>query len=202
MIPTSRKRLGERILRESSRLCVVIGAILIVIFLYDWVDARAYQVRYARHFDSFERSENAAPSAQSSQPPQAGSAIGKIQVPRLGLSVVVLEGDDGRTLRLGAGHIPGTALLGQRGNAVVAAHRDTFFRPLHLVQSGDLIRVLTEHGSYNYRVELTEVVSPDDVRVLEPTTEPTLTLVTCYPFFYVGPAPQRYVVRALLLGNS
>jgi len=127
------------------------------------------------------------------------SPIGRIELPRVNLSAVAREGVDERTLDLAVGHVPGTALPGDAGNAAFAAHRDTFFRPLRRVHTGDVVSVTTPRGSYRYLVTSTRVVNPDDVSVLDPTSEPTLTLVTCYPFTYVGSAPYRFVVRAELL---
>ena len=127
------------------------------------------------------------------------SLIGRIELSRVNLSAVAREGVDERTLDLAVGHVPGTAFPGDASNAAFAAHRDTFFRPLRRVNTGDVIRVTTPRGTYRYLVTSTRVVSPDDVTVLDPTSEPTLTLVTCYPFTYIGSAPYRFIVRAALL---
>jgi sortase A len=119
-----------------------------------------------------------------------------MEIPRLGLSMVVAEGIDGRTLRRAIGHIPGTALPGQLGNVGIAGHRDTFFRPLEDIHVDDIIEITTPWGEYRYRVVSSRVVSPDDVAVLDPTSNEVLTLVTCHPFYFVGPAPNRFIVRA------
>ena len=128
----------------------------------------------------------------------AASALWRIEVPRINLSAVAQEGVDTRTLRRAVGHIPGTAWPGKRGNAAFAAHRDTFFRPLKGVRPGDEVIVTTPEGVYRYAVTGTRVVEPTDVSVLDPTSATTLTLVTCYPFDYIGNAPQRFIVRATL----
>jgi LPXTG-site transpeptidase (sortase) family protein len=112
------------------------------------------------------------------------------------LSVVVLHGSDPRTLRRGPGHLEGTALPGESGNAVIAGHRDTFFRPLRDVRRGDDVFVTTPLGRLHYRVTSLRVVHPRDLRVLRPTRQATLTLITCYPFWVLGDAPDRYVVQA------
>ena len=109
---------------------------------------------------------------------------------------MILVGDDGKALRLGVGHIAGSALPGEQGNVVLAGHRDTFFRPLRKIRKGDEIRVMTLNGRYRYLVESIQVVSPNDVAVLDNSIRPTLILVTCYPFYFVGPAPRRFVVMA------
>lgn len=128
--------------------------------------------------------------------PQRGETVGRIDIPRLGVSAIVRAGTDARTLRLAVGHIPGTALPGEPGNVGLAAHRDTFFRRLRDVRPDDEIHLTTPDGAYTYRVERTDVVDPDDVWVLDPTDHPALTLVTCYPFNFIGSAPQRFIVRA------
>ena len=125
----------------------------------------------------------------------AGS-IGRIEIARLGISVMVAEGTGGRTLRHAAGHITGTAMPGQPGNIGISAHRDTFFRPLRNIQRDDLIVLTTRTGEYRYRVVSTKVVNPSDVAVLNSDGTEILTLVTCYPFYFVGPAPRRFIVRA------
>lgn len=128
--------------------------------------------------------------------PAVGATLGRIEIPRLKLSVIVREGVDDGTLRRAAGHVPHTSLPGQGGNVGIAAHRDTHFRNLRGVQIGDTVRLITPQGVHQYRVASTRIVLPRNVEVLDPTPEPTLTLVTCYPFNYVGSAPKRFIVQA------
>jgi len=109
---------------------------------------------------------------------------------------MVIEGVGTFALRRAAGHIPGTALPGQPGNAGISAHRDTFFRPLRNIRQNDVITVSTLLGQYRYRVVSTRIVSPSDVEVLDQSKDEALTLVTCYPFYFVGAAPDRFIVRA------
>lgn len=122
--------------------------------------------------------------------------IGRIEIARLGVSVVVVEGTAKPTLRRAAGHIPRTALPGQRGNMGIAAHRDTFFRPLRNIRRDDIITLTTLGGEYRYRVVSTKIVDPSDVAVLNSDGTEILTLITCYPFYFVGAAPSRFIVRA------
>ena len=129
-------------------------------------------------------------------PPKPGEPIGRIEVPRLHVSVMVLEGTAPKILRVAAGHIRGTALPGSTGNIGIAAHRDTFFRPLREVRPNDGIVLTTPYGKFRYVVDQVEIVDPSDVQVLHRTTDPELTLVTCYPFTYVGSAPKRFIVHA------
>jgi len=112
------------------------------------------------------------------------------------LSAMVREGIDRKTLQLAIGHIPATALPGQAGNVGVAAHRDTFFRGLKDLKTGDEIQFSTLSGDFKYVVESLIVVEPDNVEALAPSSDNVLTLVTCYPFFYVGAAPKRFIARA------
>ena len=134
---------------------------------------------------------------QSTQSLTSPTPLAILRIPRIRLEVSVLEGTDDVTLDRGVGHIEETALPGDDGNVGIAGHRDGFFRGLMNVAPGDAIELATLHGTDSYRIERTWIVNPDDVSVLDPTPEGTLTLVTCYPFYFVGPAPQRYIVRAV-----
>jgi sortase A len=160
----------------------------------------------------FERRETAAlarfvptePAASSAVTPIIGpnGLIGRMEVSRLDVSVVVVEGTSNKSLRRAVGHIAGTALPGQPGNVGIAGHRDTFFRPLRNIQRDDVIKLTTSNGEYRYRVVSTKIVSPDNVAVLDSDQNEILTLVTCYPFYFVGPAPDRFIVRAARIATS
>ena len=128
--------------------------------------------------------------------------LGRLEIPRLNIRVMVREGDDAATLRHAAGHIPSTAFPGDSGNVAFAAHRDTFFRPLRNIRKSDRIFVSTLDGNYEYVVESTSIVSPSDVSVLKASAAHELTLVTCYPFYYIGSAPHRFVVRAIQVATT
>ena len=129
------------------------------------------------------------------------AVVGLIQIPRLGVFAVVAEGTDEGTLRHAVGHIDNTALPGQAGNVGIAGHRDTFFRPLRNIRPNDIILLTTPRAQYRYRVTSTRVVTADAVEVLAPSADETLTLVTCYPFYFVGSAPDRFTVRAERIGG-
>jgi sortase A len=145
-------------------------------------------------------------SAGSARPfaaaPAPGTLIGRLEAPSVQLSATLLEGSDDGTLSRGAGHIEDTPLPGQGGNVGIAGHRDTVFRPLRHVHVGDAMSLTTADRIYRYRVSKTSIVGPDDVYVLDPTPAPTLTLVTCYPFEFVGHAPKRFIVQAELVEES
>jgi sortase A len=130
--------------------------------------------------------------------PSTGEVVGRLEIPRLSLSTVVFEGADADVLERGAGHLPGSALPGDRGNSVLAGHRDTFFRSLRGIRVGDIVRIHRPQKDSAYVVKSARIVEPDEVDVLKPTPEPALTLITCYPFRFIGPAPERFVVRAVL----
>jgi sortase A len=126
----------------------------------------------------------------------AGSPLGRIEISSVGLAAMIMEGVDGNTLRHAVGHIPGTSLPGQPGNVALAGHRDTFFRGLRNIHKDDEVTLTTLHGFYRYRVDSTQVVEPQATEVLNNSVDDILTLVTCYPFYFVGPAPKRFIVRA------
>jgi sortase A len=144
------------------------------------------------------RHEQPAAHSAGSPAERPAGLIGRIEIPRIGLAAVIAEGIDSTTLRRAAGHIPDTALPGQPGNVGIAGHRDSFFRPLRNIRKDDLITLTTALGEYRYRVLSARVVGPTDVSVLYPTGDSILTLVTCYPFYFVGAAPNRFIVRAEL----
>jgi sortase A len=121
-----------------------------------------------------------------------------LKIAKIGLTVPVLEGTSAFTLNRGVGHIPGTAGPGQEGNIGIAGHRDSFFRGLKDLREGDSLQLVTKAGTESYIVRRIRITDPHDVSVLQPTASRTLTLVTCYPFYYVGPAPQRFIVEASL----
>src|SRR5258706_14211152 len=132
-----------------------------------------------------EAAEPAEPAQEKT--PQEGDLFGRLEIPRLNMSVMVMEGDRDKTLRLGAGHIPGTPLA-------IAGHRDSFFRALKDIKLDDTIRFTSPEGTTEYRVISTKIVGPKDTFVLDTKSDATLQLVTCYPFYYVGPAPKRFIV--------
>jgi sortase A len=123
-------------------------------------------------------------------------ALGRIEIPRIGVRAIVREGADEATLALAVGHVGGTAHPGEIGNTVLAGHRDTFFRALRDIRVDDRVRIVVPPLTYDYRVVSLEVVAPTETRVLDPTPDEVLTLVTCFPFHYIGHAPSRFIVRA------
>ncbi len=156
------------------------------------IDSRMFQSRESSQLDELraETPEKAFPAAA-----MAG-LVGRIEIPRLNVSVMVMEGDSEAILSHAAGHIPGTSLPGKPGNIGISAHRDSFFRPLRNVRRDDIVELTTLAGSFRYRVLSASIVQPSEVSVLNPGATEVLTLVTCYPFYFIGSAPDRFIVRA------
>jgi sortase A len=127
-----------------------------------------------------------------------GAALGVLRIPKIRLEVPLLDGTTDRTLNHAVGRIAGTARPGEQGNLGIAGHRDGFFRGLKDVTVGDAIELRTWHRTDTYVVDHLQIVTPADVWVLERRSRPSLTLVTCYPFYFIGSAPQRYIVTASL----
>jgi sortase A len=162
----------------------------------------AYVVADARAYQAIEQSRlSTLRPTQGVRAVADGEVIGEMDIPRLGLKTIVAQGQSSRVLRRAVGHLSESAMPGQPGNVTLAGHRDTFFRPLRKIQPGDAISFNTADGEFVYQVESTEVVMPSDVAVLQPSRENTLTLVTCFPFYYVGSAPKRFIVRARQIGR-
>lgn len=201
------------------RFFFVVGIILLGYVAATLLDVSLHQAHQAFRFEYARQSqERGSPPAYNQSPnlplarvrigePDRGKtqgrgavsespAWGRIEIASTGLSAMIEEGIDPETLQRGVGHIPGTALPGQPGNVALAGHRDTFFRRLRNIRKNDEIILETLDGSYHYRVDLTQVVTPRHMEILDGSDAEILTLVTCYPFSFVGPAPERFVVRA------
>ncbi len=141
----------------------------------------------------------AVEAAEQSTARSTDPVIGRLEIGALGLSVPMMRNYDSASLVRGVGHVPGTALPGGLGNLVLAGHRDTFFRPLRRIQPGMEMQVRDARGTWVYQVDRTEIVTPDQVRVLDIGERPEMTLITCYPFEFIGSAPKRFIVHAHLL---
>jgi sortase A len=185
-----------------SLLLLAGGACLFYVGAREYLDSRAGQYQAAREF---ERPISDSPDTRASiaaplRGVRRGETLAKLKIPRLDAELFVIEGDGPRELRRGPGHLAGTALPGEKGNCVIAGHRDTHFRILKDIREGDDIVLQTDAGQYLYRVRKTHIVSPENTSALRPTTTAALNLITCYPFYYVGSAPKRFVVEAQLAG--
>ena len=208
-------------LRWLERGLLIVALICLGSWAYAWLDAGYAQYRENQAFDeALARHQTAASPARTAasetdslegfhqqagaqaSPLDEGDLVGRIEIPRVGVSSIVLEGVGHKTLRRGVGHIPDTELPEQHGNVGLAAHRDSFFSGLKDIRKNDIITFKTLEGTYEYRVQSTEIVMPEDTHVLADTGAPTLTLVTCYPFHYVGSAPKRFIVHAQRVGDA
>jgi len=176
-------------LRVAYYFLLVTGGFALSYTGYVVAESRAYQDLEARKF--LQASRLSEPHVLVE-----GDVIGEIEVPRVGIRAIVLHGDSPDQLRHAVGHLPKSALPGESGNVVLAGHRDTFFRPLQNVRVGDKIRFITRERGFEYRVESIETVEPTDIRVLQASTGHDMTLLTCFPFHYIGSAPKRFVVHA------
>jgi len=194
-----------------QRTLLVLGLLLLVMWSRTALESRGFQATESKRLAAALReremeSPGAALSAVAFVDSAASrvrntvtasdSVLGEIEIPRLGISAIVAEGFGTGTLEHAVGHFPSSALPGNPGNCGLAGHRDSFFRGLGGVRENDVIRLVTLNGTYTYRVEWTAVVAPQRVDVLDPTLDRSLTLVTCYPFAFVGHAPKRFIVRA------
>jgi sortase A len=177
------------ILRVICSSLFAFGTLALTYAGFLFADAHVYQAVQIQKLDQ---------ASSHAQPPSLaeGDVLGEISVPRLQLDAIVVQGDSPADLKRAVGHLANSALPGEQGNVALAAHRDTFFRPLRDIRIGDEITFKTRERSYGYVVESVEIVAASDISVLQPSAGHDLTLLTCYPFHYIGPAPKRFVVFA------
>jgi sortase A len=195
--------------KSIERVFWFIAAVAFAIYGLSIVETRLYQLYLDWQFTEALQppplvipSGVSAAAAVGKTKPGQGEPLGRLEIPSIELSAMVAEGVASSTLRRGVGHVPGTALPGGRGNVGLSAHRDTFFRHLGELQKGDVISITTVEGTFDYIIESSRVVDADESAALRDIGRPTLTLVTCYPFHYVGPAPKRFVVHAGLVEHE
>jgi sortase A len=198
--------------KHETLLWIERGLLAVGIGLGAWCAAVLLEARYTRMLPPPKQlvvtqtlpgdAGNAPASAHARPAPAVGTWLARLEAPSVHLAATVLEGTDDGTLSRGAGHIEDTPFPGERGNIGIAGHRDTVFRPLRNIKVGDPMDLATADRVYHYRITRTLIVMPDDVYVLDPTPQPTLTLVTCFPFEYIGHAPKRFIVQAQLVGEE
>lgn len=202
-----------------GNVLILVGACTLVFWAWNWFQAPLYQYVQRTQFATTEE-PSAVPASQSNNQPSAAipkaprlhsvlpglfrpdpQVIGRLDMPEVGLSVMIREGVDDDTLRKAAGHLPSSVLPGQPGNFVLLGHRDTLFRPLRGINRGDSLNIQTKEAHFTYVVDSLEVTSPDAVRI-DSGPEPSATLITCFPFTYIGPAPRRLVIHARLVAKT
>jgi sortase A len=210
-MPLSSSRETRPVLSWTRLLLLVLGIGALGYVGFSLLDAKLFQTHENWRLNHAKKNPHQPSSAAESKVVYAslsprdqgqvttlalGSVLGRLEIERIGIAVIVVEGTNGRTLRRAVGHVPGTALPGEQGNVAITGHRDTFFRPLRNIRKDDEVTLTTLNGAYRYRVDSMMMVEAKDTEVLNESREAILTLVTCYPFYFVGPAPKRFVVRA------
>ena len=198
-------------LKWLERSLIAAGVVLGVWWLAAMTEGRYFQslpappppgAGVARPLPGEETVSEAPKEASTPQRLKAGDWLARLDAPTVHLSATILEGTDDSTLSRGAGHIEETAYPGEEGNLGIAGHRDTVFRPVRGLKIGDPLLLETADRTFEYRVVSTSIVEPTDVYVLDPTPRASITLVTCFPFTFVGHAPKRYIVRAEMVGTT
>ena len=208
VFPHRRKRPA---LRWVQRVLLALGVAMVAYVGMSLLDAKVFQAYENRRLNEMLSNTRMPAALDEPELPRSssesfevvhrsrtapGSMLGRLEIKRVGVAVVIMEGVDSKTLQRAVGHVAGTALPGEHGNTVVAGHRDNYFRALRDVQLNDEIKLTTLDGTFLYQVDTVKVVGAEETDVLKASDEPILTLVTCYPFYFVGPAPKRFVVRA------
>jgi sortase A len=193
---------GGGLRRLIGGACMVGGAALLLGAASISMQGRIWQERHSALFAAArsggERPSPIPPAWREAHAPLRGEALAHLSIPRLGIGSVVVEGTDADSLRLGPGHLEGSALPGEADNCIIAGHRDGPFRRLATARPGDIVEITGRTRVDHYRIDSVETVPKDDLRPLAPSSSAILTLVTCYPFHYVGKAPMRFIVRASL----
>ena len=201
----SRRLLALRI----ERALFFVAAIALGYCAWTRLDAAIYQELQGSRLDDLLgrvlRSCSLAPergtAPRTRREAEASGLVGRLEIPRLRTAALVAEGTTARVLSRAVGHLPGTAFPGEAGNVVLAGHRDSYFSALGEIRAGDLVRLSTPDGRFDYVVDSVRIVADTETEVLSSSDSPTLTLITCFPFHYLGPAPQRFVVRARPAGS-
>jgi sortase A len=183
-------------MRWTQRVLLLTGVLALGYVALVLIGARLYQREASLTLEKQIHAEAEHKTALPRKAIKEGDVLGRIEIPKIGVSVAILEGTTSRTLRLGVGHIEGTALPGEPGNIGIAGHRDTYFRVLKDIRNDDEILLQAASGSVRYKVDWIQITDPRDGAIISATAQSGLTLVTCYPFHYIGAAPERYVVHA------
>ena len=182
-----------------GRVLLVFGALLIGYCVWVYLDARAEQGALSSRLDQVGKDTDTGmvPVAwETRHEALLSGLVGRIRIERLHFSAMIVDGATHAKLRRGVAHLPDTAYPGEHGNVALAGHRDTYFRPLKDLDIGDVIRITTPDGTFSYEVDSLMIVPPSRGDFVRPSRVPELTLVTCYPFYWIGPAPKRFIVRA------
>ena len=191
--PVPRTGHGSIILGVLEMALVAVGISFFGVFAYVQIRSAVFDRVEGRHLEAAIAREKIRPSGPDSVAATRGALLGRIDIPRAGISALIVEGAWDQELEVAVGRIVGTARFGERGTVALAGHRDRHFRGLGRVQDGDTVTVTTPKASYAYLIDSTRVTSPEQVR-LDTSAPRGLTLITCYPFGYIGHAPKRFLV--------
>jgi sortase A len=197
------KRLAARVRPVINRRVLSWSLIAIGIILLGYVGGQYWQMyRSQKNLKVEWQHQTATVSAPGHADIAPDQMLTRLVIPKIDMDAIVIEGASRRELSEGPGHMKETAQPGETGNAVITAHRDTFFRHIYELNKGDHIQVRRSGRTFTYAVTGKRIVKPEDVSVIKPTNDPQLTLITCYPTYYIGPAPERLVVFSRLVESE
>jgi LPXTG-site transpeptidase (sortase) family protein len=196
------KQQEPALLRPGQRLSLILllmgAALLCYVGSEYWTMYREQRALHAQWLEQQRQSRSAGLNPQAAK----DDGLTRVSIPKINLDVIVVEGTNHRALRIGPGHLKNTPAPGDLGNSVISAHRDTFFRHIYELAKGDEIEVKRNGRTYIFQVTGKKIVDPSDVSILKNTSDARLTLITCYPIYYIGPAPQRLIVFSKLVGDT
>jgi len=194
----SRQQLLSR--RRWSLVLVLVGVVLLSYVGYSYFSMYHEQQRLAQEWEEQQKQAQSSSSEGSATPVKSqDDGLTRVSIPKISLDAIIVEGTSHKQLKLGPGHVKNTPIPGETGNSVISAHRDTFFRHIYELSKGDDIIVKRLGRTFTYEVVSKKIVEPDDMSVLAPSKDAKLTLITCYPIYYIGPAPKRLIVTAKLV---
>ncbi len=182
-------------------LLMLAGLLLLSYVGFEYYSMYGAQKRMARQWQA-QNDARQTVSSPLANPLANNDGLTRVEIPKINLDAIVVEGVSRKELKIAPGHVPSSAIPGENGNSVITAHRDTFFRHIYELAKGDEILVRRNGEVFKFQVTGKRVVDPADVSVLDPTADPQLTLITCYPTYYIGPAPGRLVIFSKLMGRS
>lgn len=188
--------------RSWSLVLVLVGVVLLSYVGYSYFSMYHEQQRLARKWEEQQRQPQSSSPDSSATPVTQDDGLTRVSIPKISLDAIIVEGTTHKQLKLGPGHVKNTPIPGETGNSVISAHRDTFFRHIYELAKGDDIIVKRLGRTFTYQVVTKKIVEPDDTSVLAPSTDARITLITCYPIYYIGPAPKRLIVTAKLVELS
>ena len=203
MVPHEPGRVMKALRQSSIRRAASLALIIIGIALLGYVGSQYWGMyRSQRNLEAEWQRQATGMNAPGQVSLSRDQMLTRVVIPKIKMDAIVVEGASRKDLSEGPGHMKETAMPGESGNAVITAHRDTFFRHIYELTKGDQIQIRRNGRVYTYEVTGQRIVQPDDVSVLKQTTDPRLTLITCYPTYYIGPAPKRLVVFSKLVDTS